>query len=141
MEMSLPLARLDAFERSQSVLNVAAHSYLVVEGSSDYAFGVYDVGNPGGAQTESAPHIVETANVPGCVATQFVRNSGRVAESLTPLHAVGADSDDYCIKRHQFVMGFTETPDLNRSSVSEGSNEEEQDDIPALILREGESFA
>lgn len=38
-------------------------------------------------------------------------------------------------------MGFTETPDLDCSSVSEGSNEEEQDDIPALILREGESFA
>jgi len=46
MEMSLPLARLDAFEGSQSVLNVAAHSYLVVEGSSDYALCVYDVCNP-----------------------------------------------------------------------------------------------
>ena len=38
-------------------------------------------------------------------------------------------------------MGFTETPDLDRSSVSEGPNEEEQDDIPASMLREGESFA
>ena len=95
----LALARLDAFERSQGVLNVAAHSYLVVEGSADYALGVYDVGYPGGAQTESAAHVIKTANFPGCVAPEFERSAGVGSEVPHPFHAVGTYSNDYRITR------------------------------------------
>lgn len=100
-------------EGLQSVLNMAVHSYLVVEGSADYALSVYDVGYPGGAQAKSSPHIVKAANFPGCVAPESERNSGAFSEVLHPFHAVGTYSDDYRITRQQLIMGFTETPDLD----------------------------
>lgn len=70
-----------------------------MEGSPDYALGVYDVGYSGGAHTESAPYIVKTANFPGCVAPEFERSAGVVSEVLHPLHAVSTYSNDYRITR------------------------------------------
>lgn len=96
-----------------------------MEGSPDYALGVYDVGYSGGAKTESAPHVVKTANFSGCVAPEFERRAGLVSEVLHTLHAVGTYSNDYRIARQQFIMSFAETPDLDFSPRSESPNEEE----------------
>ena len=93
----LPLARRDAFECSQSVLNVAAYSYLVVKGSADYAICVYDVGDPGSAETESAPHIVKTAHFPRVVAPKFIGDSGGITEVLQFIYFVSAYSNDNSI--------------------------------------------
>ncbi len=120
---------------------MARHLELIVEGPANHALGVYDVGHPGGAESEYALNIVQTTDIPGCVAPKFVRNSNRVSETLAPFHAFRAYSDDYRNKRLKFIMSFAETPDLDRSSEGESPNIEEQNDIPASILRKGEWFA
>lgn len=114
------------------------HLKLIVEGATDYALGVYDVGDSGRTESESAAHIVKTADFSRGVASEFIRNSNGVAEPLIPICAVCTYANYYRIKRHQLIMGFAETPDLDFSSVSERPNEEEEDDIPASTLREGE---
>ena len=135
------LSWLDAFKRSQSVPNVARHLELIVEGSAYHTLGVYDVGHPGGAESEYALNVVQTPDFPGCVARKLVRNPHRVAEVVRSIYAVGAYANDYGVKPLQLVVGFAETPHLDCSTASEGANEEEQNDIPASMLRKGEWFA
>ena len=109
--------------------------------STDYALGIYDVGDSGGAETESATYIVKTAHFTGGVASEFIRNSNRVAESLNPIRAVCTYANYNRIKRRQLIVGFAETPDLDRSPVSESSNEEEEDYVASSVLRKGELFS
>lgn len=115
----------DFFERLQCVLDMARHLELVVEGSTDYTLCVYDVGDSGCAEAESATHIVEAAYFSRGVASEFIRDSNRVAESLIPIRAVCTYANYYRIERPQLIMGFAETPDLDCSPVSEGASEEE----------------
>ena len=103
---------------------MARHLELIVEGATDYALGVYDVGDSGRAEAESAAYIVKTADFSLGVACELIRNSNRVAESLIPICAVCTYANYYRIKRQQLIVGFAETPDLDCSSVSEGANEE-----------------
>ena len=119
---------------------MARHLELVVKGSADYSLGVYDVGYPRGAEAKYALNVVEATHFSFGVASEFIGNSERVAESLTPVHAVRAYANHYGVKGRQLIVGFAETPDLDRSPVSESPNEEEYNDILSSMLREGESF-
>ena len=112
-----------------------------MEGATDYTPCVYDVGDSGCAEAESATHIVEAADLSRGVASEFIRDSNRAAESLIPIRAVCTYADYHRIERHQLIMGFAETPDLDCSSVSESASEEEEDDILSSMLREGESLS
>ena len=139
--MPLPLPGFDPFKRPQSVPNMARHLELTVEGSAYHTLGVYDVCHPGRAESEYALNIVQTPNLPGCVAPKLVRNPNRVTEVVDLIHAVRAYSNNYGVKSLQLVVGFAETPHLDCSTASENPNEEEQNHIPSSMLRKGEWFA
>ncbi len=94
---SLVVSR-NILERVQRVLNMARHLELIVEGATDYALGVYDVGDSGCAESESAAHIVKTADFSLGVASEPIWNSNRVAESLIPICAVCTYANYYRIK-------------------------------------------
>ena len=86
-----------SLECLQCVLNMAPHPKLVMKGSADYAICVYDVSDPGSAETESAPHIVKTAHFPRIVAPKFIGDSDGITEVLQFIYFVSAYSNDNSI--------------------------------------------
>lgn len=87
----------DALECLLCVLNMAPHPKLVMKGSADYAVCVYDVGDPGSTETESAPHVVKTAHFSRVVAPKFIGDSDGITEVLQFSYFVSAYSNDNSI--------------------------------------------
>ena len=134
-------ALVEALESFEGIPHVAAHDYLVVEGTPDYTHAVDYVGNAGSAKPKPALDIVETANLLVRVAGQTERRPNRFAEAPHPIHAVGTDAKDDGVEVGKDIERVAESADLDGAAMGEGPRIEEEDDIAAPVLREREPFA
>ena len=88
----------DSRERIERVVDVAGHGNLVVKSAAYDALPVYDIGHAGRAKPETAPHVVQLADLPGGVSDEIERQVERIAEAVERVRIVRADPHDNGIR-------------------------------------------
>ena len=121
----------------ESPSDMTGHGNLVVVNIADYALPVDHISYPGGAQHESSLHIVQPPYPPGSIATQGKGYAIGVGKSLQPADIVGADANDDSAQVPKFRLRVSKLPGLDRSTKSECSQEEIEDNVLATMVRQG----
>ncbi len=104
----------------------------------DNALGVYDVGEPGCAQPEPPPDVVEAPNPAGRIAAQVEGKAVGLGKPLQPYYVVRADAYDQGISLFKVRLRVSKLPGLDGSTVGEGPEKEVNDNVPAPVLRQVE---
>lgn len=102
----------------------------------DDALGVYNVGEPGDAQPESPPDVVEALHLAGRIAAQGEGKVVGCGKPLQPFHAVRADAYDQGVSLLKVRLGVSKLPGLDGSTIGECPEEEIDDNVPAPVLQE-----
>ena len=124
------------FHHPQCPRGVAGHGEFVVVDVPDYALIVYDIGEPGGAQAEPPPDVVEAPDLAGGIAAQVKGKAVVRGKPLQLYDVIRADAYDQGIPLVKFRLGVSKPPGLHGSTIGGGPKEEIDDNIPAPVFRE-----
>ena len=102
----------------------------------NYPLGVYDVGEPGGAQPEPPPDVVKAPHLAGGIAAQDEGNLVGRRKPLQPLYVVRADAEDQGISLVKVRVRVSKLPGLDGSTMGEGPQEEVDNNVLAPVFRE-----